>query len=371
MFKKILRALIAVVGVFLGYSVGDIIFQSKLFVISNSILLYTYYGFSMIIFGLLFYLIAPRLISLMESVIERIETILYNHPKENMIIGFIGIIIGIILAFIISFALSGFKPQSQFLQFIITIINVVLYIVLATLGYRIATRNKDDLLKRFQPKIQRNLASKEDFKKKQNIDNTNISSKLLDTSVLIDGRILQIAKTGFIDGELIIPNFVLEEIQLIADSHDELKRERGRRGFDIVNNLLDSNIVKTTTTNIDYKDINEVDLKLLKYAKEYNYSVVTNDFNLNKLAVIQGIKILNINDLANAVKTVVIPGEKMIVNIIKEGREKKQGLAYLDDGTMIVVEDGKHLIGETVEVVVTTVLQTSAGKMIFTKVEEN
>lgn len=371
MFKKILQALIAMVGVFLGYSIGDLIFQSKLFVISNNILLYLYYGVSMIIFGLLFYLIAPRLISLMESVIERIELVLYNHPKENMISGFIGIIIGIIIAFIISFALSGLKPQSQFLQVFITIINIILYIVLATLGYRIATKNKDDLLKRFQSKIPRNVAIKENIKKNENININNISSKLLDTSVLIDGRISQIANTGFIDGELIIPNFVLEELQLIADSHDELKRERGRRGFDIVNELLDSNNVKAITTDVDYKDINEVDLKLLKYAKEYDFSVVTNDFNLNKLAVIQGIKILNINDLANAVKTVVIPGEKMIVNIIKEGREKKQGLAYLDDGTMIVIEDGKQLIGETVKVVVTTVLQTAAGKMIFTKVTDN
>lgn len=366
MFRRILQALIAFVGVILGYALSDLVLQSGLLNIQNNILLYTYYGLTMIIFGLLLYLVAPRFVKLIESVLEKIEGFLSTHPRENLLIGFIGIIIGVILAFIISFAISGFRPESPILQVFLTIINIILYLSLATLGYRMATKNKDEIIRLFNNKSSRNVDVEKSISRR--IENTNISDKLLDTSVLIDGRIQEIAKTGFIDGNLIIPNFVLEELQLIADSQDELKRERGRRGLDLVNELMNNEKIVAKNSDIDFKGIKEVDIKLLKYANEHSASIITNDFNLNKLAIVQGIKVLNINDLANAVKIVVIPGEKMIVKIVKEGREKNQGLAYLDDGTMIVVEDGKDKIGETVEVVVSTVLQTAAGKMIFTKI---
>lgn len=191
--------------------------------------------------------------------------------------------------------------------------------------------------------------------------------KILDTSVIIDGRIADICKTGFIEGTIVIPEFVLEELQHIADSSDLLKRNRGRRGLDILNKIQKELDVKVLIYEGDFEEISEVDSKLVKLAKVLRGKVVTNDFNLNKVCELQGVSVLNINDLANAVKPVVLPGEEIIVQVIKDGKEHGQGVAYLDDGTMIVVEGGREYIGTTMEVLVTSVLQTSAGRMIFAK----
>ncbi|GIP24788.1 MULTISPECIES: PIN/TRAM domain-containing protein [Paenibacillus] len=191
--------------------------------------------------------------------------------------------------------------------------------------------------------------------------------KILDTSVIIDGRIADICKTGFIEGTIVIPEFVLEELQHIADSSDLLKRNRGRRGLDILNKIQKELDVKVLIYEGDFEDISEVDSKLVKLAKVLQGKVVTNDFNLNKVCELQGVSVLNINDLANAVKPVVLPGEEIMVQVIKDGKEHGQGVAYLDDGTMIVVEGGRDYIGTVTEVLVTSVLQTSAGRMIFAK----
>lgn len=191
--------------------------------------------------------------------------------------------------------------------------------------------------------------------------------KILDTSVIIDGRIADICKTGFIEGTIVIPEFVLEELQHIADSSDLLKRNRGRRGLDILNKIQKELEVKVLIYEGDFEEISEVDSKLVKLAKLLKGKVVTNDFNLNKVCELQGVSVLNINDLANAVKPVVLPGEEIVVQVIKDGKEHGQGVAYLDDGTMIVVEGGREYIGNTMEVLVTSVLQTSAGRMIFAK----
>ncbi len=191
--------------------------------------------------------------------------------------------------------------------------------------------------------------------------------KILDTSVIIDGRIADICKTGFIEGTLVIPEFVLEELQHIADSSDLLKRNRGRRGLDILNKIQKELDVRVLIYEGDFEEIGEVDSKLVKLAKALHGKVVTNDFNLNKVCELQGVSVLNINDLANAVKPVVLPGEEIVVQVIKDGKEHGQGVAYLDDGTMIVVEGGREYIGATMEVLVTSVLQTSAGRMIFAK----
>jgi len=191
--------------------------------------------------------------------------------------------------------------------------------------------------------------------------------KILDTSVIIDGRIADICKTGFIEGTLVIPEFVLEELQHIADSSDLLKRNRGRRGLDILNKIQKELDVQVMIYEGDFEEISEVDSKLVKLAKLLQGKVITNDFNLNKVCELQGVSVLNINDLANAVKPVVLPGEEIIVQVIKDGKEHGQGVAYLDDGTMIVVEGGRDYIGTTMEVMVTSVLQTSAGRMIFAK----
>lgn len=191
--------------------------------------------------------------------------------------------------------------------------------------------------------------------------------KILDTSVIIDGRIADICKTGFIEGTLVIPEFVLEELQHIADSSDLLKRNRGRRGLDILNKIQKELDVRVLIYEDVAEEPGEVDSKLVKLAKAMKGKVVTNDFNLNKVCELQGVSVLNINDLANAVKPVVLPGEEIVVQVIKDGKEHGQGVAYLDDGTMIVVEGGRDYIGTTMEVLVTSVLQTSAGRMIFAK----
>ena len=191
--------------------------------------------------------------------------------------------------------------------------------------------------------------------------------KLLDTSVIIDGRIADIVKTGFVEGILVIPNFVLQELQYIADSSDSLKRAKGRRGLDILNTLQKDDEVPIEFYEGDFEDIVEVDSKLIRLAKLMDAAIVTNDYNLNKVSEFQNVTVFNINALANAVKPVVIPGELMRVQIIKAGTERKQGVAYLEDGTMIVVEEGQHYMNEWLEVVVTSALQTAAGRMIFAK----
>jgi uncharacterized protein YacL len=194
--------------------------------------------------------------------------------------------------------------------------------------------------------------------------------KILDTSVIIDGRILDIVETGFLDGVLVIPQFVLRELQLVADSADSMKRNRGRRGLDILQKIQKNPDLQVRIVEEDFPQIREVDMKLIELAKVFSCKVVTNDFNLNKVASLHGVEVLNINELANALKPVVLPGETMKVFILKEGKEFNQGVAYLDDGTMVVVDNAKKLISKTVEITVTSVLQTTAGKMIFGRYDE-
>ena len=190
---------------------------------------------------------------------------------------------------------------------------------------------------------------------------------ILDTSVIIDGRIADICETAFLEGKLCLPRFVLKELQLIADSSDPLKRNRGRRGLDILNRMKKNPLIEIKIHETDFSELNTVDAKLVKLAQEAGGKILTNDFNLNKVAELQGVKVLNINELANALKPIVIPGEMMQVRILKEGKEQDQGVAYLDDGTMVVVDNGRRRIGQTLSVTITSVLQTQAGRMIFAK----
>jgi uncharacterized protein YacL len=196
------------------------------------------------------------------------------------------------------------------------------------------------------------------------------SYKILDTSVIIDGRIADIAETGFLDGIIVTPQFVLRELQLVADSADSLKRNRGRRGLDILQRLQKVATLTIQIVEDDFPAVREVDLKLIELAKVYEGKIITNDFNLNKVAQLQGVEVLNINELANSLKPIVLPGETMRVFILKEGKEYNQGVAYLDDGTMVVVDNARKMIGKTIDVSVTSVLQTTAGKMIFGKWDE-
>ena len=199
---------------------------------------------------------------------------------------------------------------------------------------------------------------------------TDNTDKLLDTSVIIDGRIADLCETGFIEGTLVVPQFILLELQHISDSSDGLKRARGRRGLDILNSIQKMNNIKVEIVEDDFPHVKEVDTKLVELAKKINAKILTNDLNLNKVAGLQGVIVLNINELCNALKPVVLPGETLRVFVLKEGKEAGQGIAYLDDGTMVVVDHAKRAIGKNVDVLVTSVLQTSAGRMIFTRLKE-
>jgi len=196
------------------------------------------------------------------------------------------------------------------------------------------------------------------------------SYKILDTSVIIDGRIADICDTAFIGGTLVFPQFILKELQLVADSPDGMKRQRGRRGLDVLDHLQKSSQVSTIISEVDFPEIKDVDSKLIELAKHLDAKIITNDFNLNKVAQLQGIQVLNINELANALKPVVLPGETIKVFVLKEGKEKDQGVAYLDDGTMVVVDNSRKMIGQNIDVTVTSVLQTTVGKMIFGRYNE-
>jgi uncharacterized protein YacL len=208
-----------------------------------------------------------------------------------------------------------------------------------------------------------NVISPNEFAKEEPVG----SEKILDSSVIIDGRILKIAKTNFIEGPFIIPNFVLREIQLISDSADPIKRNRGRRGLDMLNELQQLNNIKVKISYIDYQDIRDVDSKLIQLARDIGGKLITNDFNLEKVAEVQGVQVLNLNALTEALRPIVLPGEELRIQVVKEGKDENQGIGYLDDGTMVVIEDGRELIGKVVKVSVTSIIQTAAGKMIFTK----
>ncbi len=202
-------------------------------------------------------------------------------------------------------------------------------------------------------------------------DKKNSSPKVLDTSAIIDGRIADICECGFMEGEIILPRFILQELQHIADSGDNLKRNKGRRGLDAINAIKKCPDVEVKIVDKDYPDIKQVDEKLVALAKDLKAKIITNDYNLNKVAEIQNVKVLNINDLSNAIKPIFLPGERINIKIMKEGKEKDQGVAYLNDGTMIVVDNARRYIGRRIEAVVTNVLQTDAGRLIFAKVEVN
>ncbi|TET67720.1 MAG: TRAM domain-containing protein [Candidatus Aminicenantes bacterium] len=233
-----------------------------------------------------------------------------------------------------------------------TFIRIFFLIIMPYIGFLVGTR-------KFEWLDPSNFVS---FFKEKGVER---SHKILDTSVIIDGRISDICNTAFIEGDIIVPQFILKELQLIADSADGIKRQRGRRGLEVLDHLQKASQLSIVISDMDFPDIKDVDSKLIELAKYLDAKIITNDFNLNKVAQLQGITVLNINELANALKPVVLPGETIRVFILKEGKEKDQGVAYLDDGTMVVVDNSRKMIGQTVEITVTSVLQTTVGKMIF------
>ena len=352
--------------------------------------------------GILGWFVSPYLIRKLGIFTAFVEKQLSKMPIHDVLAGAAGLAIGLIIADLLGNAFARIPVVGNY-------IPIVFSIVLGTLGIRITIKKRREITSSFagvpktfreilksrenktpkdtanevaeipepektppaEPEKPVEIAPEETSEHKVNLvkENLKVNSnyKILDTNVIIDGRISDICKTGFLEGKLLIPVFVLEELQHIADSADSLRRVRGRRGLDVLQKIQDESPLEVEVMNIDFDDIHEVDSKLVRLAQKIGGKIITNDFNLNKVAQLRGVEVLNINDLSNAVKAVVIPGETMKVQVVRDGKEPGQGVAYLDDGTMIVIENGHRYLSRTISVEVTSALQTSAGRMIFAK----
>lgn len=355
MLKKIVKFIFGIIGAIMGYNSVVMLGVSEeiefttgnigAFLISKQFI-------AIIIGAIIGYFLISFLLEKFLDFILNFDYKLKEVSWKKIVISFLGIILGLIIGSLINlaFSISSIPGLGLPLQILINVIFIYI-------GLTLALYKSDDIF---------NFLF-ENSKFLESSTSSNITKKILDTSVIIDGRIYDICQTGFIEGELIIPEFVLEELRHIADSSDGLKRNRGRRGLDILKKMQKDNKIEVNIIGKNYEEIPEVDSKLVKMAKEYQAKIVTNDFNLNKVSELQGVFVLNINELANAVKPVVLPGEEMDVKVIKEGKEDRQGIGYLDDGTMIVVDNGIDYMDEKISVLVTSILQTAAGRMIFAK----
>lgn len=346
--------------------------------------------------------VSPFFISKLRNFSSFVEKNLSKMPINDVIAGAIGLAIGLIIADLLGNAFARIPVVGNY-------IPIIFSIVLGYLGIHLTIKKRKELTKTFDfvGRLKDALKNREIEKAANKIDEEKISAesekveeenfsevetenlkipqtsekislskiqadesknyKLLDTNVIIDGRIADICRTGFLEGTLLIPVFVLEELQHIADSPYSLRRVRGRRGLDVLKDMMDDENLNLEVMNVDFNDVQEVDSKLVRLAQKIGGKIITNDFNLNKVAQLRGVEVLNINDLSNAVKPIVIPGEVMRVQVVKDGKEPGQGVAYLDDGTMIVIENGHKFLSRTISVEVTSALQTSAGRMIFAK----
>ena len=305
-----------------------------------------YLGSEGVITGIGVGLFAGVLVCFLESTLGRVR-------PRRLIGGFVGLVLGLATA---ALALTAFPAWPGLDQFMLFVASTLILIFGGYLGLMIGVAKSREIEIPGLDKMADELQAR--------------TTKILDTSVIIDGRIADICEAGFLEGPLVVPQFVLKELQQIADSADSLKRNRGRRGLDILQRMQKNMEIDIQFLDQDFPKIKEVDGKLVALAKDISAQVLTNDFNLNKVAELQGVRVLNINQLANAVKPVVLPGEMMNVYILKEGKEAGQGVAYLDDGTMVVVDNARRFIGKTLDVSVTSVLQTTAGRMIFTRPKE-
>lgn len=362
MAKRIARAFMTVFGTAMGVAiVASVDEVMKLFNMGLKTVFSAWplaviliYAAAAILFGIITFFISPKLMSVIAGAVKAAETKLTEIPLSDIFFAVIGLMTGLVLALLISTLVNEMS-----FKWLKLLIKIVLYLVFGYLGWSIVIKRRSEI----------NVPNW--FKRggKGSSKQTAARPKIIDTSAIIDGRILDICKTGIVEGALIVPEFVLQELRHISDSPDSTKRNRGRRGLDILNTMRTelSNPVKIDDR--DFDDVAEVDAKLLRLAHMIGGVVVTNDYNLNKVASVQRVPVLNVNDLANAIKTTVIPGEEMRTTVIKEGKEANQGVAYLNDGTMIVIDGGKNHVGEELTIVVTSVLQTSAGRMIFAKLK--
>ncbi len=363
--KKIYRMLFTILGLLFGVTLSYLI--SYVFSVVSQLPDYSetlnliVTGICILAGGIIFYLIAPAVQQAFANLTQELDRALRKVPVRVFVCGSIGLILGLIVAFLICQLWAGLA-----LPALRTALSVAVYIIMAYVGTSLTARKADELTTGFKSLNDNRIQKSPRSSKSKSRPAT---PKILDTSVIIDGRIADILKTGFIEGQIIIPEFVLIELQHIADSSNSLKRKRGRRGLDILNRIQEQHGIEIYSTEHGRKrkDLPEVDVRLLELADAMHGKVVTNDYNLNKVASIKGVDVLNINELANNLKPVVLPGEEMEITPIRQGKEPGQALAYLDDGTMIVVEDGIRSIGKEISVTVTSVLQTAAGRMIFVR----
>ncbi len=354
-FRLIGMVVLALVGGYWGVVLGDLADASQ-----------EMYAVVMGLVGALVGLVLTPFITTRPA--RYLLSLLSKVSVQTLAAGMMGLVVGLLVAALLAFPMSLLPhPFGQILPFVGALIfayfGVVVFIV-----------RQQEIFNLLQTRWQGRSGENSNGS-----DNAGLASLgggvarniLLDTSVIIDGRIADIARTGFLAGTLLIPRFVLNELQYIADSPDSLRRQRGRRGMEVLSQLQKDTSVPVRISDIDVEGVREVDDKLVVLARQLRSPILTNDYNLNRIAELQGVAVLNVNELANAVKSVFLPGESISVNIIQEGREVGQGIAYLDDGTMVVVEDGRDQIGTQTEVLVTKVLQTAAGRMIFARIDEN
>lgn len=359
MKKRVINILFALVGIGVGASVMPILWAlmtlDKLTWLNNVIV-------DSLIGAIVFLMLSELVSGWIIGRLDQVEKSLNAKSPSFLLFGSIGTIIGLVFAAIISIFFSRLPGPLG------TILPLIFMLIFGYFGFRIGTTRREEWRRLFGG---RNREKKADDGGQsllaRKADDNFHKYKLLDTSVIIDGRVQAIAKTGFLEGTLLVPTFVVHELQLISDSADALKRGRGRRGLDIINQMKEDPEINVEMYDGDFEDMTEVDSKLLKLSKMLDGVVVTNDFNLNKVAQFQNVPVLNINELANALKPDLIPGEGMTVTVIKSGTERQQGVAYLEDGTMVVVEDGQYFMNKPLDVIVTSAIQTAAGRMIFAK----
>lgn len=350
MVVLVVRLIFMIVGGIGGYELGELMQRSYLEKLDPT---YSVIGFivSMIVCVGLGFVLGGAAGRYAARLLNRFEVAIQDIPGTDLLMGAVGIIAGFLIAFLPSVILFRSYPGWLF--------ALILYAVCGVIGYIVAVQKKDDLIELFRPARHSAAAEGKGEEGKQ------VLARILDTSAIVDGRIADVCRTGFLEGQLVVPRFVLNELQAVADSDDPLKRNRGRRGLEVLNALQRQERVEVHIEEMDFPELSGVDAKLVALAKATGLPVLTTDFNLNRVAELQGVRVLNVNELANSLKPVVLPGETLTLTLIREGKEPGQGVGYLDDGTMVVVEGGKKFIGKEVQTVVASTLQTAAGRMIF------
>ena len=358
-----MKKLIVIMFILLGGSVGYNSFETFFNFLTDgtfgaSIISNSWFG--MVIGALIGSLIGILVVDPILNTLKRLTQLVTDLSTSYLICGSLGLIFGLIISWLINFSLQLFN-----IPYLNEVVSIVVTFTLAYVGFYFGASQHEEVAELVKSLvIRRKDADEEDYSA------DFIKYKVLDTSTIIDGRIIEVIRSGFLEGIFIVSSHVLKELQYIADSSDSLKRTHGRRGLDILNELQEDEKIKIEMNDRDFEGVEDVDLKLVHLAKEIHGAVITNDYNLNKVAQFQKVPVLNINELASLVKPVVIPGEQLRVTVVKKGTERNQGVAYLDNGTMVVVEEGKDHINESLNVIVTSSLQTNAGRMIFADIAD-